>query len=258
MKNSPVRARPSAKPAAKSSKNAAPTLKVVTASPRATQKPKLKPASQAQAPKVASKTKPKIAEQKPAAKGASRKTAAKAKSAKPAVSVKAPSVKAASVKAATAKAAKSPAPKKETAKATVTKSASAKVAGAKPAVRDSVLRATKKRAPKDLAIQYGEKIKAPRATAAKTAPRRRRDAAMRAKLQQVIAPDDGLLLRLARAGAISSSLVPEGSTAAKPLRATKPRRSRKWETRCGKCGVSAQYTTLAALCVKCGAILVRD
>jgi len=122
------------------------------------------------------------------------------------------------------------------------------------------LRATKKRAPKDLANQYGEVVKAGRA-APQSAPRNpRRSAATRAKLQQVITPDDGLLLRLARAGAISSSHVAENGHGAdeKPFRAGTKRRSRKWETRCGKCGVSAQYTSSAALCVKCGAILVRD
>lgn len=123
-----------------------------------------------------------------------------------------------------------------------------------------ILKATKKRAPRDLANQYGAGDDTTvRAVAAVPAPRKRRNAATRAKLQAVITPDDALLLRLARAGAISSSHVSEnGSGGEKSFRSSAKRRSRKWETRCGKCGVSAQYAAAAALCVKCGAILVRD
>jgi len=130
----------------------------------------------------------------------------------------------------------------------------------KAGAKAPALRATKKRAPKDLANQYGEVVKVGRASVVESAPRKRRNAAARAKLQAAITPDDGLLLRLARAGAISSSHVAKNGDGddEKPFRATAKRRSRKWETRCGKCGVNAQYSSSAALCVKCGAILVRD
>jgi hypothetical protein len=133
------------------------------------------------------------------------------------------------------------------------KSVSPKVAAAS----NKAVRATKKRAPKDLAAQYGEKEKTPRKSAAVKVPRKRRDAAARARLQEVIAPDEELLLRLARVGAISSSLAPNGADE-KPARVAKTRRSRKWEARCGKCGKSAQYKSSAALCAGCGAILVRE
>jgi hypothetical protein len=93
--------------------------------------------------------------------------------------------------------------------------------------------------------------------AVEKAPRKRRDAAARARLQQVIEPDEELLLRLARTGVISASLAPD-SASAKPLRVVKTRRSRKWQAHCGKCGLSAQYSASAALCAGCGAILVRD
>jgi len=148
-----------------------------------------------------------------------------------------------------------PAPQKSVKpKAVVTSKVSA--AAKKPAA----LHATKKRAPKDLAMQYGEVVNAARAPIAAAAPRKRRNAASRAKLQAVITPDDGLMQRLARAGSISSSHVAANSDdeADQPMRALSTRRSRKWETLCGKCGASAQYSTSAALCVKCGAILVRN
>jgi hypothetical protein len=125
------------------------------------------------------------------------------------------------------------------------------------AASNKAVRATKKRAPKDLAAQYGEKEKTPRKRAAVKTPRKRRDAAARARLQEVIAPDDALLLRLARAGAIASSLAPAGIEK-KPLRPIKMRRSRQWEAHCGKCGRSAFYRASAALCTGCGAILVRE
>jgi hypothetical protein len=136
--------------------------------------------------------------------------------------------------------------------------ATKKLATPKVAVASSkAVRATKKRAPKDLAAQYGEKEKTPRKAAAVKAPRRRRDAAARARLQEVIAPDDALLLRLARAGAIASSLAP-ASAGEKPLRTVKTRRPRQWEAHCGKCGKSAFYRASAALCAGCGTILVRE
>lgn len=132
---------------------------------------------------------------------------------------------------------------------------------ASEAEKTTALKATKKRAPKDLAMQYGEVVKAARAPVVKAAPKKRRNAASRAKLQAVIAPDDGLMQRLALAGAITSPHIAEnfdGADDEAPHEPTKRRRSRKWETRCGKCGVSAQYTSSAALCINCGAILVRD
>lgn len=315
MKKSPVRARAASKVAVDSAAPKVVTAKAATATPRATQKTKLKsspqakaasraaansepgqkvaakgtPGNQLVAPAAAKTTVKKVAAPRAArVLGATKDATAKTPVAKPKASsingaakerktsgtrtldtksknattkkVDAtegvPKAKATKVKGTKAKTTKAKA-KAPTAKVPARNAEKDDVTGAaKAAGQTTGLRATKKRAPKDLALQYGEKIKAPRATAAKATPRKRRDAAMRARLQQVIAPDDGLLLRLARAGVISSSLAPAGEE--KPLRAVKPRRSRKWETRCGKCGVSAQYMTSAALCVKCGAILVRD
>lgn len=149
------------------------------------------------------------------------------------------------------------APKSVSAKAADAKDSAVSTAKSAQAASGQVVRATKKRAPKDLAAQYGETAKAPRKTAVEKAPRKRRDAAARARLKEVIAPDDALLARLARAGAISSSLAP-GVAMGVPSRVVKTRRSRQWEAHCGKCGKSAFYSASAALCAGCGAILVRE
>lgn len=119
-------------------------------------------------------------------------------------------------------------------------------------------KARRVRAPKNLAAQYGEKTgRVPRTTEA-TARRARRDAQARERLRQIMTPDEEVLRRLSRAGAISSLLVSDDDASrATTRRSQKPRRSRHWDWRCGKCGAKERFSTAAALCVRCGAIAVR-
>jgi hypothetical protein len=121
----------------------------------------------------------------------------------------------------------------------------------------------KVRAPKDLALQYGEKTKKRRALKIETVEKRaRRNAAAKARLQELMTPDDELLARLARAGMIASSLAPESANGSAPAaRRTSTavtRRPRKWESRCGKCGALSTFKSAAGVCPKCGAIAVRS
>jgi hypothetical protein len=124
------------------------------------------------------------------------------------------------------------------------------------------LKARRVRAPKDLAVQYGENAKKKRtAKVSPTEKRARRDAAARARLKELMTPDDDLLARLARAGMIASSLAPEGAEDdVKPAKRASgaPRRARKWESRCGKCGSLSTFKSSAGVCAKCGAIAVRE
>lgn len=119
-------------------------------------------------------------------------------------------------------------------------------------------KAKRMRAPKNLAAQYGENVsRAPRVTEA-TARRARRDAQARERLRQIMTPDEEVLRRLSRAGAISSLLVSDDDASrATTRRSQKPRRARHWDWRCGKCGAKERFSTAAALCVRCGAIAVR-
>lgn len=117
------------------------------------------------------------------------------------------------------------------------------------------------RAPKDLALQYGEttqKVRAPQVPA--TERKARRDAAARQKRKEFMTPDDELLARLARAGMIASSLAPEVDALNGHSRkaSTTKRRPRSWQSQCGKCGAASTFKTAVGLCVKCGAIAVRD
>jgi len=103
--------------------------------------------------------------------------------------------------------------------------------------------------PADLAAQYGQKSQAaPRVTAAEEAPLRkpRRTAAARAKLQQALRPDEGILARLEHA-----------KTAGMNKKHEPGRRSKNWKARCGRCGVQSEFSVPAAVCPKCGAILMR-
>lgn len=122
------------------------------------------------------------------------------------------------------------------------------------AVTATMPKARRVRAPKDLATQYGEKAtRTPRVTEA-TARRARRDAQARERLRQIMTPDEDVMRRLSRAGAISSSLISDEEP---PRRTQKPRRARQWDWRCGKCGAKDSFSTPAALCARCGAIAVR-
>jgi hypothetical protein len=137
-------------------------------------------------------------------------------------------------------------------------------AASTPAAAQPSVKARRVRAPKDLALQYGEKTKKARASKTSSGERKaRRDAAARQKLKEFMTPGDDVLARLARAGMIASSLAPVAigsngdSTKIRKAPVTK-RRPRQWESRCGKCGVASTFKTPVGLCIKCGAIAMRD
>jgi DnaJ-class molecular chaperone len=78
-------------------------------------------------------------------------------------------------------------------------------------------------------------------------------------------PDDDLMRRLARAGAIAPSPGAENGSAnganghaARRNGVVTVRRPRKWESRCGKCGGAGTFKAAAGLCPRCGAIAVRQ
>ncbi len=103
------------------------------------------------------------------------------------------------------------------------------------------------RVPADFAQSYGENRKEKAAPAPTATERKaRKTSEQRARLRQIMTPDDELVARLSRASV--SSVIP---------RRTAARRKQDWDSRCGKCGVAATFSTPAALCAKCGAIVVR-
>jgi hypothetical protein len=129
-----------------------------------------------------------------------------------------------------------------------------------------VTKVRRARVPSDFAAQYGEterKKRAPKETA--TARKARRNAEERERLRAIMIPDDNLLQRLARIGAIAPSDngtngSGNGSNGHTPRRSGSQavRRPRKWESRCGKCGVAATFKAAAGVCSRCGAIAVRQ
>lgn len=127
----------------------------------------------------------------------------------------------------------------------------------------TVTKVRRARVPADFAAQYGEtdrkKKRAPKETA--TARKARRNAEERERLRAIMTPDDNLLQRLARLGAIAPSADDgNGSNAHTPRRngLQTMRRPRKWESRCGKCGVAGTFKAAAGVCGRCGAIAVRQ
>ena len=127
------------------------------------------------------------------------------------------------------------------------------------------VKAKRARVPKDFAEQYSEKTKKRRRTKAhqdSATQTKRRDAAARERLRQLMMPTDDVVRRLAQAGAIAASvlLTDEGvpSATARRRSTATGRRPRRWETRCGKCGTNGQFKAAAGLCSRCGAIVVRD
>lgn len=120
-------------------------------------------------------------------------------------------------------------------------------------------KARRVRAPKNLAEQYGEKTgRTPRSGKTEAASRRaRRDAQARERLQKLMTPDEDLIRRLARAGAITSPASDDTDARRIAARSKKPRRARHWDWRCGKCGAKERFASAAALCGRCGAIAVR-
>jgi hypothetical protein len=170
--------------------------------------------------------------------------------------------------AKTARAAKAPAAKTASAKTAKTSTntkasasqASTRKTASKPAKTASAphnssvreIRAKRARVPADLAQQYGEKAarKKRPPTESAAARKARRNAEERAKLRQLMTPDEELLKRLAQ-------LRGETSNGNGHAKRSSSRRSRSWESRCGKCGTLGTFQTQAALCTKCGAIAVR-
>jgi len=110
------------------------------------------------------------------------------------------------------------------------------------------------RVPANLAAQYGERGKTREALPA-VGRKARRDARAREERARVMMPSDELMQRLARAGAIAANGIDVAPRRAKPL--TK-RRSRKWESRCGKCAIVTTFSVSAGLCARCGAIAIRE
>lgn len=110
------------------------------------------------------------------------------------------------------------------------------------------VKATRKRAPKNLAEQYGENVvqKAAPIALETESPRKRLSRQEREKRRELMKPDESLLERLARANA---------PTLAKPRRAKKPA---GWEFKCGRCGTVSHFQTPGALCPCCGAMALRE
>ncbi len=126
-------------------------------------------------------------------------------------------------------------------------------------------RARRTRVPADFAAPYGEsarprKSKSGATAGAATERRTRRDAQARERLRQIMTPDDDLLRRLSRAGAIAASVsngAADDGHLTKRTAARSVRRPRSWESRCGKCGVATVFKVAAGVCARCGAIALR-
>lgn len=136
-------------------------------------------------------------------------------------------------------------------KKVVTQNNSTAVAIPQTAAAKTETKARRTRVPADLAAQYGEKVnsKAQERAVVSDAPkarRPRRNAADKAKLQELLRPDDDILARLARANSIGAT-----------KKRAPSRRSKTWKARCGRCGTACECAVPAALCTKCGAILMR-
>ena len=131
-------------------------------------------------------------------------------------------------------------------------------------------RAKRKRVPRDLAQQYGESESRRGAAAVAEKPttrRARRDAEMRERRNRVMLPDENFLQRLARSGTISSapSALDESNAATMTAiengvddeASSLAKKTRGWSADCGKCRWNGTLKSAAALCPRCGAILVR-
>ncbi len=141
---------------------------------------------------------------------------------------------------------------------TATKSKPARSSAARsstPAeITTAPIKTRKRRAPKDLAEQYGapDKKKTERKVEIEEAPRKRMNAKTRELRKQVIEPSAEVLQRLTRSGAIASDNGDAPRTSAR-----RKARPRGWESHCGKCGTSSRFTKAAGLCARCGTIMIR-
>lgn len=123
-----------------------------------------------------------------------------------------------------------------------------------------VPKAKRVRVPKDFAQQYGGAEKQKKVVETSETKRARRDAALRQKMRDAMEVGDDLVARLRRAGMIGGGDEPESKNGhgAPRFSGKMVRRPRKWEARCGKCGSKSLFKSQAGLCLKCGAIMVRD
>ncbi len=115
------------------------------------------------------------------------------------------------------------------------------------------------RSKRNLVETYGENVaRTPRTVETAKTKKARRDAAARERLKQLINPDEELLKRLARSGAIAPLSVGDDDEP-KPRKSASSmvRRPRSWEFLCGKCRTQSTLKTQAGLCPKCGTIAVR-
>ena len=120
--------------------------------------------------------------------------------------------------------------------------------------RTAIIKTRKRRAPKDLAEQYGapDKKKPTRKVEVEATPRKRMNAKTRELRKQVIEPSAEVLQRLTSSGAIASENGDAPRTSAR-----RKARPRGWESHCGKCGTSSRFTKAAGLCARCGTIMIR-
>lgn len=165
----------------------------------------------------------------------------------PAVEPAAPAPAPAPAPAAKTKAPAKPAPAK--AKASTPK-AKGKAKAAAEEMPKPVKRRGLSKVPDNLAEQYGQNLSrravAPAPEVEQETARKRMTREEREKRRQLMAPDPGLLQRLARAHAAASTA---------PKRVSKPR---GWELCCGRCGTVTRFTTPGGICPKCGAIGVKE
>ena len=147
------------------------------------------------------------------------------------------------------------------ARKTVARVAAAPLKAADIRVAEPAVKARRVRAPKDLAVQYGESVKQKRVVETTATKRARRDAVVRQKMRDAMEVDDDLIARLRRAGVMGGdeeTASPNGHRARHFTGGGSGRRPRKWEGCCGKCGGKSLFKTAAGLCAKCGAIMVRE
>ena len=110
-----------------------------------------------------------------------------------------------------------------------------------------IVKVKRSRVPKDFAQTYGENIKQRTSEVLPARERKaRKTAAEREQRRALMTPDDDILQRLARA-----------QTTTTKVKKMPLRRSKNWQSRCGKCGVVTTFSTVASLCSRCGAIAVR-
>lgn len=102
--------------------------------------------------------------------------------------------------------------------------------------------------------------KKPRRAAKRVEQAKRRKPVDKNKRQELMAPSDDLMARLARIGVLAGSAAGEEDNSISKRRANgaATRRPRRWELRCGKCGTVGTFKNAAGICPRCGAITLRE